>query len=138
MHWAVKRNFYQILPPLLDYGSMVDANCLLGETPLHIAVKNKFYDCACILLIYLASPFIKDKNGQKPIDLTNDFDMKSLLTKATKLHYNSYFHKTLKQTVFIQTGLWTFIKEEFEHKLKDEVFEYIKVKVSKDFFTFRY
>ena len=138
LHWAVKRNFYQILPPLLDYGSMVDANCLLGETPLHIAVKNNFYDCACILLIYLASPFIKDKNGQKPIDLTNDFDMKSLLTKATKLHYNSYFHKTLKQTVFIQTGLWTFIKEEFEHKLKDEVFEYIKGKVSKDFFTFRY
>ena len=138
LHWAVKRNFYQILPPLLDYGSMVDANCLLGETPLHIAVKNNFYDCACILLIYLASPFIKDKNGQKPIDLTNDFDMKSLLTKATKLHYNSYFHKTLKQTVFIQTGLWTFIKEEFEHKLKDEVFEYIKGKFSKDFFTFRY
>ena len=138
LHWAVKRNFYQILPPLLDYGSMVDANCLLGETPLHIAVKNNFYDCACILLIYLASPFIKDKNGQKPIDLTNDFDMKSLLTKATKLYYNSYFHKTLKQTVFIQTGLWTFIKEEFEHKLKDEVFEYIKGKVSKDFFTFRY
>ena len=138
LHWAVKKNFYTLLPALLDYGSILDACNILGETPLHISVKKNYFDCTCILLYYLASPFVKDTNGKTPIELTNDFEMKYLLTKIMKLHYTSFFQKTLVQDDFIQSGLWVFIKEEFHHKLQEEVFLFFKRKEIKDIFTLNY
>ena len=138
LHWAVKRNFYKILPTLLDYGSMVDAIDVSGETALHIAVRNNYYDCACVLLFYIASPFVKDKSGKTPIDCTNDFDMKNLMNKIIKLHYSSYFQKTSVHNVYIQSGLWAFIKEEFKDKLHDEVIEYFNDKKIEDIFVLKY
>ena len=135
LHWAVKRNFYIFLPSLLDYGSKVDACSMTGETPLHYAVKNNYYDCAFILLFYLASPFIADKNGKKPIDITDDYDMSNLLDKVMKLHYSSVFRKTFIQDDYIRGGLWAFVKEEFKYKLKKEVFYYFNKKKIKDIFT---
>ena len=138
LHWAVKYNFYRILPTLLDYGSILDSCGFVGETPLHISVKNNYYDCACILLFYLASPFVKDKYGKRPIDLTSDFDMKNLLEKIMKLHYSSCFQKTCIQDLYIQSGLLTFIKEELNRKLKKEVLDYFNEKEIKDIFNLRY
>ena len=138
LHWAVKYNFYRILPTLLDYGSILDSCGFVGETPLHISVKNNYYDCTCILLFYLASPFVKDKYGKRPIDLTSDFDMKNLLEKIMKLHYSSYFQKTCIQYLYIQSGLLTFIKEELNRKLKKEVLDYFNEKEIKDIFNLRY
>ncbi len=138
MHWAVKYNFYRILPTLLDYGSILDSCGFVGETPLHISVKNNYYDCTCILLFYLASPFVKDKYGKRPIDLTSDFDMKNLLEKIMKLHYSSYFQKTCIQYLYIQSGLLTFIKEELNFKLQKEVLDYFNEKEIKDIFNLRY
>ena len=134
LHWAVKNNFYRILPVLLDYGSITEACSFSGETPLHISVKNNYYDCACILLYYLASPFVKDHNGKTPLELTNDFDMENLLKKTRKLHYSSYFIRTAIQGEYIQSGIWTLMKEELQHKLQKEVFEYFKDKQIKDMF----
>ena len=138
LHWAVKRNFYKILPTLLDYGSMVDAIDVSGETALHIAVRNNYYDCACVLLFYIASPFVKDKSGKTPIECTKDFDMKNLMNKIIKLHYSSYFQKTSVHNVYIQSGLWAFIKEEFKDKLHDEVIEYFNDKKIEDIFVLKY
>ena len=138
LHWAVKYNFYRILPTLLDYGSILDSCGFVGETPLHISVKNNYYDCTCILLFYLASPFVKDKYGKRPIDLTSDFDMKNLLEKIMKLHYSSYFQKTCIQYLYIQSGLLTFIKEELNFKLQKEVLDYFNEKEIKDIFNLRY
>ena len=138
LHWAVKYNFYRILPTLLDYGSILDFCGFVGETPLHISVKNNYYDCTCILLFYLASPFVKDKYGKRPIDLTSDFDMKNLLEKIMKLHYSSYFQKTCIQYLYIQSGLLTFIKEELNFKLQKEVLDYFNEKEIKDIFNIRY
>ena len=138
LHWAVKYNFYRILPTLLDYGSILDSCGFVGETPLHISVKNNYYDCTCILLFYLASPFVKDKYGKRPIDLTSDFDMKNLLEKIMKLHYSSCFQKTCIQDLYIQSGLLTFIKEELNRKLKKEVLDYFNEKEIKDIFNLRY
>ena len=138
LHWAVKKNFYQFLPKLLDSGAMVDAHNMSGDTPLHIAAKNNYYDCACILLYYFASPSVKNKLGKMPIDLTNDYDMKRLMEKGTKLFYSSYFQRNLIQGTYIQSGLWTFIKEEFKNKITEEVFEYFKGKEIEDIFTLKY
>lgn len=137
LHWAVKNNFYRILPVLLDYGSITEACSFSGETPLHISVKNNYYDCACILLYYLASPFVKDHNGKTPLELTNDFDMENLLKKTRQLHYSSYFIRTAIQGEYIQSGIWTLMKEDLQHKLQREVFEYFKDKQIKDMFLIK-
>jgi ankyrin repeat protein len=126
LHWAVKKNFYEFIPKLLDYGAKIDSLNFVADTPLSIAVKNCFYDSACILLYYLASPFIKDREGKKLIEATNNSDMKSLLKKAEKIHYLSYFQKTINKKDFIQNNLWTFIKEEFKDRLNFYVFSFIK------------
>ena len=117
---------------------MVDAHNMSGDTPLHIAAKNNYYDCACILLYYFASPSVKNKLGKMPIDLTNDYDMKRLMEKGTKLFYSSYFQRNLIKGTYIQSGLWTFIKEEFKNKITEEVFEYFKGKEIEDIFTLKY
>ena len=126
LHWAVKKNFYEFIPKLLSYGSLVDSLNFSGESPLHIAVKNNFYDSACILLYYLASPFLKDKNGKKPIEVSQNFDMKNLLEKIMMIHYLSYFHCTINQQRFIKTKLWIFINKEFKNKISVFTFHYFK------------
>ena len=128
VHWAVKKNFFEFIPKLIDYGAIVDSLNFSGETSLHIAVKNNFYDSACILLYYLASPFIKDKNGKRPIEYSKNYDMKNLLDKIMKIHYLSFFQRTINQQRFIKSKFWNFIKEEFENKIKMFTFYFFKEK----------
>ena len=128
LHWAVKKNFYEIIIKLLEYGSIVDSRNFSGDSPLHIAVKNNFYDSACILLYFLASPFLKDLKGKRPIEVTDDFDMKTLLERMMRIHYISVFLKTANQQRFIQNSLWIFIKEEFNKKISPFLFNFIKEK----------
>ena len=128
LHWAVKKNLYEFIPKLINYGSIVDSINFSGESPLHIAVKNNFYDSTCILLYYLASPFLKDKNGKRPIEYSKNYDMKNLLEKVMKIHYLSFFQRTINQQKFIKTQFLNFIKEEFENKIKVFTFYFFKEK----------
>ena len=128
LHWAVKKNFYEFIIKLLNCGSIVDSLNFSGDSPLHIAVKNNFYDSACILLYYCASPFLKDINGKKPIELSNNFDMKNLLEKTMKIHYISYFQRTINKQKFIKNRLWIFFNEEFKDKISEFTFDYFKEK----------
>jgi len=128
LHWAVKNNFYEFIPKLLDYGSLINFLNFSGDTPLHIAVKKNYYDSACILLYYLASPFIKDRDGKKPIEVANDFEMKSLLDRIMKIYYASFFQRTANQQKFIQNKFWIFINEEFRDKISDFIYNFIKNK----------
>ena len=128
LHWAVKKNFYEFLPKLLDYGSIIDSINFIGETPLHIAVKYNFYDSVCILLYYLASPFTKNREGKKPIEIANEFDMKSFLERVMKIHYLSFFQKNANQQRFIKKNIWIFINEVFKSKISEYVYNIIKDK----------
>ena len=128
LHWAVKNNFYEFIPKLLDYGSLINFLNFSGDSPLHIAVKKNYYDSACILLYYLASPFIKDRDGKKPIEVANDFEMKSLLDRIMKIYYASFFQRTANQQKFIQNKFWIFINEEFRDKISDFIYNFIKNK----------
>ena len=42
LHWAAKYNFYQIIPKIIEYGSLVDNKNYIGDTPLLVSVKHKF------------------------------------------------------------------------------------------------
>ena len=131
LHWAVKKNFYQIIPKLIEYGSILNFKNFIGDTPLHVAVKTNCYESVSLLLFYLASPFIKDKDGKKPIDNTNDFQMKLLLEKSMIYYYSSLFNKYSNQFEIIQKNLTIFFVNEFSMKLDQDIFEYIKEREAK-------
>lgn len=118
LHWAIKKNFYLIIPKLVSYGAQVNSQNFLGETPLHISIKNNFYECTVLLLIYLASPFIKNNKGKKPFDYTNDYQMNIIYKKIINLHYKNMFSKNKLIYENIQNEFINFILEEFSTQIK--------------------
>ena len=131
LHWAVKKNFYQIIPKLISYGSNLNFQNFIGDTALHIGVKTNYYECVSLLLFNLASPFLKDKDGKKPIELTKDFQMKVLLEKYINLYYLSLFQKNSVQLDIIQKQLTFFIVDEFSRQLDKKILLYFKQRKSK-------
>jgi ankyrin repeat protein len=57
---------------LLQYG--VDPNIPdnMGETPLHVAVRNNYYEIAELLLKYNADIHKKNRYGESPLDIAED------------------------------------------------------------------
>ena len=126
LHWAVKKNFYQIIPKLIEYGSFLNFQNFIGETPLHIGVKKNYYECVTLLLVNMASPFIKDKDGKIPINLTKDFQMKILLENIMKIHYLSLFKNYSNKFEFIMKQFTFLIVHEFRNQLDKDIFFYFK------------
>ena len=120
LHWAVKKDFYLAIPKLISYGAQVNAKNFLGETPLHISVKKNYYECTVLLLVFLASPFIKDNKGKNPFEYSEDYQMKIIYEKITKLYYNNTFTKNSLFYEKIQSQFIRFIKNEFSNQLKKE------------------
>ena len=120
LHWAVKVNFYQIIPKLMAYGAPINEQNFMGETPLHISANKNFYESTALLMIYLASPFIKDKNNKKPIDCTKDFQLIFIFKKIMELHLK---YLILRQKNFyenVQKDFIDFISVEFSNQLNSE------------------
>ena len=120
LHWAAKKGFYLAIPKLISYGAQVNVKNFLGETPLHISVKKNYYECTVLLLVFLASPFIKDNKGLNPFEYSEDYQMKIIYEKITKLYYNNKFTKNSLFYETIQSQFIRFIKNEFSNQLKKE------------------
>ncbi|XP_004635861.1 oxysterol-binding protein-related protein 1 [Octodon degus] len=69
------------LTALLNRPNPPDVNCVdqLGNTPLHCAAYRAHKQCALKLLKNGADPNLKNKNGQKPLDLAQSAEMKRVL-----------------------------------------------------------
>ena len=125
LHWAVKVNFFQIIPKLMAYGASVNEQNFMGETPLHISANKNYYESTVLLMLYLASPFIKDKNNKKPIDRTKDIQLIFIFKKITDLHLK---YSILKQKNFyenVQKDFIDFISVEFSNQLNPEALSLI-------------
>ena len=120
LHWAVKKDFYLIIPKLISFGAQVSAQNFLGETALHLSVKKNNYECTVLLLIFLASPFIKNNKGKKPFDYTKDYQMGIIYKKITDLHYKSMFVRNKLIYDNIQNEFIRFILDEFSTQLKKD------------------
>ena len=118
LHWAVKKDFYLIIPKLISYGALVNSQNFLGETPLHISIKKNNYECTVLLLTYLASPFIKDHKGKIPFDYSNDYQMDIIYKTITNLHYKNMFVRNKLIYDNIQNDFINFILDEFRNQLK--------------------
>ena len=126
LHWAVKYNFYQIIPKLVGYGSNVNAQNYIGETALLIGVKRKFMESVVFLLIYIASPFIKDNKGLGILDYSkSEYRMKIIFKKIISLHYQSVFGPTKNIYEYIQSKFIKYIVDENKNDLEPEAFNMI-------------
>ena len=127
LHWAVKYNFYQIIPKLVGYGANVNSQNYIGETPLLIGVKRKFMESVVFLLIYIASPFIKDHKGLGIFDFSKtEFRMISIFKKIIFLHYASMLGPTKNIYEYIQSKFIEYVVNENKNDLEIEAYNMIK------------
>ncbi len=68
LHWAALSGSWRTCETLLNYGCDVNATNLIGETPMHIILRQDHYDCAVLFLMRKARLDIKNKNGQVPVE----------------------------------------------------------------------
>ena len=125
LHWAVKSNYFQIIPKLISYGASVNEQNFLGETPLHISASKNYYESTVLLLIYLASPFINDNYNRMPFDRTNDLQLIYMFKKIVELHLKYTF---MRQKFFyhnVQKNFVDFIFMEFSSQLNSDVLSLI-------------
>ena len=93
----------------------------MGETPLHISTYKNYYESTALLMIYLASPFIKDKNNRNPIECTKDLQLIFIFKKITDLHLKYLFLKQKYFYINVQRDFIDFIRVEFSNQLNPEV-----------------
>lgn len=70
-----------MLSTLLDYGCHVNIFDNEFRTPLWLAAKYNLLWTCDILLQKQANPFLANKEGKKPIDVTTDSSVKKMLTE---------------------------------------------------------
>ena len=129
LHWAAKYNFYQIIPKIIEYGSHVNKQDYIGNTPLLVCVKHNFIESTIFLLLYLASPFIKDNKGFNALDYCKtEFKMKNILQKIISLHYICILGPTKKWSEYISRKFLEYIVNENKGDLELEAYNIIKEK----------
>ena len=130
LHLAAKYNFYQIIPKLFEYGSHMNDKNYIGDTPLLIGVKHKFMMSTIFLLLYMASPFTKDKEGFNALYYSKfDFKLNNILKKIISLHYRSILRKTKNKIEFIQKEFSDYIINEYKNDLEVDAYNMISGKI---------
>ena len=87
LHWAAKRNLYQIISLLVSKGANASAQDEIGRTPLHVAAIYNNIESLQILLYELANPLIKNNQGQTPFDVAVDPVSKFILQRASTVNF---------------------------------------------------
>jgi len=80
-HWAAKRGNVGMLNTLLDYGCHINIYDNEFRTPLWLGAKYNLNQICEILLHKEANPYLANKDGKKPIDVTTDSSIKKMLTE---------------------------------------------------------
>ncbi|XP_043924421.1 85/88 kDa calcium-independent phospholipase A2 isoform X2 [Protopterus annectens] len=78
LHWANKAEMARLL---IGHGSKVNYLSKTGDSPLHIMVKFKRFDCIMVLLTNGGNPNLKGENGNTPLHLAMKLD-KLVMIKA--------------------------------------------------------
>jgi hypothetical protein len=130
LHIAAKYNFYQIIPKLFEYGSHMNDINYIGDTPLLISIKHKSMTSTIFLLLYLASPFIKDKRGFDALYYSKyDFKLNKILKKINLLHYICILGKTKNKIEYIQKHFSEYIIDEYRNDLENDAYNIIYEKL---------
>ena len=128
LHYVAKNNFYQIVPKIAEYGGLVDFQNFVGDTALHICSKKKYYETMALLLLYVASPFIKNNKGKKAIECSDDLRVGLILKKIEDIHFKHFFTKSKLFYESVQKEFLDFILKEFNTQIEPEALELFKTK----------
>ncbi|KAJ8686279.1 hypothetical protein QAD02_022073 [Eretmocerus hayati] len=82
LHNASSYGHLDIAALLIKYNTVVNATDKWGFTPLHEAAQKGRTQLCALLLAHGADPFLKNQEGQSPVDLASADDVKSLLQDA--------------------------------------------------------
>ena len=82
-----------MLKILISKGKNLNIKDNKGRTPIYFAALNNHFDCVKILYENGGNVFIDDINGKKPIDVTNNINIKYYLTDIMDFPYNNPFIK---------------------------------------------
>ena len=126
LHWAAKFNFYEIIPKLIAYGAPVNEQNIWGNTPLHISVTKNYYETSIFLLLYLASPFIKNRNKKKPFDCTNNIQFNMISKKIINIHLRNIISRQRNYYESVQKEFSNFVVFEFSNLLNPVALSLIK------------
>lgn len=128
LHFAVKNNFFQIIPKLIEFGAYVDSKNFLGETPLVLSAKKNFIESIVLLLFYLASPYECDKDGKTIKNCMTDSNSRIAFSKILEI-YDKYKNlKGRKKFETIQRKFSEFISIEFKNYINNECYSFIRAK----------
>ncbi|XP_076295146.1 tankyrase isoform X2 [Lasioglossum baleicum] len=82
LHNASSYGHLDIAALLIKYNTVVNATDKWGFTPLHEAAQKGRTQLCALLLAHGADPFLKNQEGQTPVDLASADDVRCLLQDA--------------------------------------------------------
>ena len=88
LHWAAKLGYEKMLELFLTYTRRCNIYDKNLRTPLYIAALNNQKGCVELLLDKGGNPFLTDKDGKKPEDVTTNTDIKILLQTTSEKPFN--------------------------------------------------
>ncbi|XP_075222552.1 tankyrase isoform X2 [Lycorma delicatula] len=86
LHNASSYGHLDIAALLIKFNTVVNATDKWGFTPLHEAAQKGRTQLSALLLAHGADPFMKNQEGQTPLDLASAEDVRSLLQDAMASH----------------------------------------------------
>lgn len=136
LHWAVKNNFYYIIPKIMEYGSKIEKKNFIGEKPLIIAINHHFLESVIFLFLYLASPFIKNKEGKNILECCGgDYRLRNICIEISKIHLRNVFNPTKNIYENIQKQFLPYILREYRHEIESDAYNILRAKM--DFYKRR-
>ena len=129
LHWACKRNFYQLIPLIISCGASLNVVDSVGRTPLHLAMDLNCCEAAIVLVMEGASLFKVDSEGKRCGDYCKSELMKFLHKRALLLHGIHLLGKQRNFYMNVKRGIMYFVINEIKGKVKDDFYEDIKMKL---------
>ncbi|XP_008590589.1 PREDICTED: BRCA1-associated RING domain protein 1 isoform X2 [Galeopterus variegatus] len=98
LHEACNHGHLKVVELLLQHKALVNTTGYQNDSPLHDAVKNEHMDIVKLLLSYGASRNAVNIFGLRPVDYTDNENMKSLLLLPEKNESSSTSHGLVMNT----------------------------------------
>ena len=92
-HWAAKLGYERMLELFLTFSKRCNIYDKKMRTPLYLAAMNNQKRCVELLLNRGGNPFLCDKDGKKPEDVTTNTDIKILLQTTSEKPFTDIYNE---------------------------------------------
>ena len=96
-HWAAKLGYERMLEMFLTFSKRCNIYDKKMRTPLYLAAMNNQKRCVELLINKGGNPFLCDKNGRKPEDVTTNTDIRILLQTTSEKPFNEIYKEDNKE-----------------------------------------